>query len=283
MYGLSFALMNLGIGVGGLVSGFIANVRDPGSFRALYLVDGVSWALPVLVLLTIPHIGRQLSRGDGGTGSAGGYREVFANRAFRRLFAFSLLLTACGYAQFEVGLPAFATGVSHVSTRVVAWGLVANTVVITCTQTFVSSRLHGRSRSRALAVAGLVVALSWLLLGAGGAARSLGPTPVLATFACAAVFAVAETLFSPMLPALTNALANDELRARYNSIGSLVFGVTSIVGPLTAAPLIGNGLGGVWVGLVVVGGLCAAALALSLRGLLTPDQDGRPVPETVDD
>jgi MFS family permease len=82
-------------------------------------------------------------------------------------------------------------------------------------------------------------------------------------------------MFSPTLPALTNSLASDELRARYNAAGSLVWGITSVVGPLTAAPLIGHGLAGVWVALIVVGSLGAAALALSLRRVLTPAQDGR--------
>jgi hypothetical protein len=48
-----------------------------------------------------------------------------------------------------------------------------------------------------------------------------------------------------------------------------------VIGPLTAAPLSGNGYGEVWVGLVG-GCLVASALALSLRRMLTPEQDGRP-------
>lgn len=40
VFGLSFAILNLGIGVGGTVAGFIVNLHSPGSFRTLYLVDG---------------------------------------------------------------------------------------------------------------------------------------------------------------------------------------------------------------------------------------------------
>ena len=281
VFGLSFALLNLGIGTGGVVSGFIADIHHPGSFRVLYLVDGVSWVLPALILASLPAVGRAVPRAHDAEPS-GGYRTVFADRAFRRLFAFSLLLMACGYAQIEIGLPAFATSVAHVSTHVVAWALVANTAVIASGQLFMTARLHGRSRSRALAAAAAVIALSWLILAVGGFGRHLGHAlPIAATVVCAAVFASAETMFSPMLPALTNSLATDELRARYNAAGSLVWGITSIVGPLTAAPLIGHGLAAVWVALVVVGSLGAAALALSLRRLLTPAQDGRPEPHPV--
>lgn len=274
VFGLSFALLNLGIGTGGIVSGFIADVHHASSFRVLYLVDGVSWLLPAVVLASMPTVGRAVAR-EPDAEPSGGYRAVFADRAFRRLFAFSLLLMACGYAQIEVGLPAFATTVGHVSTHVVAWALVANTAVIACGQLVVTARIQGRSRSRVLAVAAAVIALSWLILAVGGFGRHAGAAvPIAGTVLCAAVFASAETMFSPMLPALTNSLATDELRARYNAAGSLVWGITSIIGPLTAAPLIGHGLGGVWVALIVTGSLCAAVLALSLRRLLTPEQDG---------
>jgi MFS family permease len=275
VFGLSFALLNLGIGTGGVVSGFIADVHHPASFRVLYTVDGVSWLLPAFILASMPSVGRALPR-DHDAEPSGGYRTVFADRSFRRLFVFSLLLMSCGYAQIEVGLPAFATSVAHVSTRVVAWALAANTAVIVCGQLVMTARLQGRSRSRALAVAATVIALSWLILAVGGFGRHAGAAlPIAATVGCASVFAFAETMFSPTLPALTNSLASDELRARYNAAGSLVWGITSVVGPLTAAPLIGHGLAGVWVALIVAGSLGAAALALSLRRVLSPAQDGR--------
>ncbi len=279
VFGLSFALLNLGIGTGGVVSGFLADVHHPDSFRVLYLVDGVSWLLPALILASMPAVGRAVPQAHDAEPS-GGYRTIFADRAFRRLFVFSLLLMSCGYAQIEVGLPAFATSVAHVSTRVVAWALVANTAVIVCGQLVMTARLQGRSRTRALAAAASVIAFSWLILAVGGFGRHTGSAvPIIATVCCAAVFAFAETMFSPMLPALTNSLATDELRARYNAAGSLVWGITSIAGPLTAAPLIGHGLAGVWVVLIVAGSLGAAALALSLRRLLTTAQDGRLDPD----
>jgi len=92
---------------------------------------------------------------------------------------------------------------------------------------------------------------------------------------CSVVFACGETLMSPIMPAVTNALATNELRGRYNAVSSSTWGITAIIGPLTAAPLIGHGLATIWLILVVVGGLAASAVALSLHRLLTPKQDGR--------
>jgi MFS family permease len=98
---------------------------------------------------------------------------------------------------------------------------------------------------------------------------------VLGVVACASVFACGETLMSPVMPAITNVLAPDELRGRYNAMSSIIWGVTAIVGPLTAAPLIGHHLAELSVVLVVLGSAAAALVALSLHRLLTPVQDGR--------
>lgn len=59
------------------------------------------------------------------------------------------------------------------------------------------------------------------LTGLGGWA-----TPAVAAMgvvAGAVVFAFGETLLSPVMPVLTNALATDELRGRYNAVGSMVW------------------------------------------------------------
>lgn len=276
VFGLSFATVNLGIGLGGLVSGFLADIHHPDSFRLLYLIDGLSYLMPFLILIAfLPGVGGPVPAQPRTDDGPGGYREVFANRAFRRLFGFALLLMTFGYAQATIGMPAFATSVAHVSTRVVAWSLVVNAVVIVAGQLVMTRWLHGRSRSRALAVAALVIALSWAVLGVGALVRDVSPIlPVAGCLLSMAVFAVAETMFSPLLPAFINALATDDLRARYNSLGSVVWGVTSIVGPLTAAPLIGHGLAGLWIVLLIGGSGLAAAVGLSVRPLVTREQDG---------
>ncbi len=278
-FSLNFVLLNLGLGLGAAIAGFIANVDNPDSFKVLYTVDACSWIVPAAVLLSLPHIGHRLVSKEAAA-DAGGYREVLSDRPFRRLVLFTFILMACGYAQFEIGFPAFATTVGEVSTQVVAWGLVGNTVVIVLGQLTVTDRLTGRSRSKSLALAAVAIAVAWLILGVGCFGKNISTAlPVLGVVVGVSVFALAETIFSPLLPALTNALATDELRGRYNAMGSMMWGVTAIIGPLTAAPLIGNNLGGIWLAIVVGGAVVAALVARSLRGVLTPAQDGRELAE----
>jgi len=285
VFGLSFAILNLGIGTGGVIAGFIADVHRASSFQVLYLVNGVAVLAPALILLSMPRIGRPVARGvtasaagNGNTSvpATGGYREVFTNRAFRRFAILAVVLMSVAYSQIEVGFPAYASRAAGVSPRVIAWALAANTATIVLAQLFVLKRMHGRSRSRALALVGAIIAASWVVLGLGAWGRSINPAiPVLGVIMCSVVFACGETLMSPIMPAVTNALATDELRGRYNAVSSSTWGITAIVGPLTAAPLIGHGLATIWLILVVAGGLAASAVALSLHRLLTPKQDGR--------
>jgi MFS family permease len=282
VFGLQFALLNLGIGTGGLISGWVVNVDRPITFQAIYVADAVTYLAPLIILLSMPRVGRRLVErahdAPDETHARGGYRAVLRDRPFRRFVAFGLVLTTFGYAQIEVGFTAFATDVAGVTPRIVGWALAANTLMIVLSQLYVIRVLDGRSRTRSLAAVGGIFAVSWLILGAAGLVD--GRNALLASLgviACATVFAVGETLLSPVMPALTNALASDALRGRYNAMTSMIWGISGIVGPITAGPLIGGGLGEAWVVLVVCGSLVASALALSLRRQLTPAQDGRAV------
>ncbi|MFF4880978.1 MFS transporter [Micromonospora sp. NPDC000668] len=278
VFGLNFALLNLGIGIGGMTSGAIVDTARPGTFETVYVLDAVSYLMPALILLTLPGVGHRLGhRRTDDEPSPGGYLTVLRDRPFRRLVIFGLVLTTCGYAQIEVGFAAYAVRVVEVTPQVVAWALAANTVMIVLAQLLMIRRIEGRSRTGALVVVGAVFAAAWLVLGAGGLV-STGNAVVaaLCVVACSAIFGFGETMLSPVMPALTNALATDELRGRYNAMSSMIFGISGVIGPVTAGPLMGAADGRVWVATVVGGCLVASLIALSLRRLLTAAQDGRP-------
>ncbi|MFD2766727.1 MFS transporter [Micromonospora eburnea] len=286
VFGLQFALLNLGIGVGGLISGAVIDIARPVTFQAIYLLDALSYLMPCLILLTLPHVGHRLAQAPtaGTSRSSGGYLTVLRDRPFRRLVIFGLVLTTCGYAQIEVGFAAYSVRVVEVTPRVVAWALAANTMMIVFSQLLVIRRMEGRSRTRGLAAVGAVFAAAWLVLGAAGLiSTSNALIAALGVVACSAIFGFGETMLSPVMPALTNALATDELRGRYNAMSSMIFGISGIIGPVTAGPLLGVAHGRLWVAVVVGGCLVASALALSLHRLLTAAQDGRATGTPIQD
>jgi MFS family permease len=286
VFALSFTLLNLGIGVGGIVSGFLVDPSRPSTFQAIYLGDAVTFLAPAVILLSLPHVGRRVIA-DGpadapGPNGQGGYLQVLRDGSFVRFFLFGLVLITFGYAQMEVGYTAFSRVVAEVPAGVLGLAFAANTVVIVVAQLFVARWLEGRSRTRALALAALIFALSWAVLAGAGLAGPQAPALAIAgVVGFMVIFAFGETLMSPVMPAITNALATDELRGRYNALGSMTWGLSAVVGPVAAGPLIGAGHGFAWVAMVTAGCLLAAGLALMLHRRLTPAQDGRPVDQPV--
>ncbi|HWC33323.1 MAG TPA: MFS transporter [Mycobacteriales bacterium] len=272
-FGVTFVGLNVGIGLGGLIGGAIADVGHPGSFEVLYAIAGVTGIVAALMIVGLRDIG-DLVPADPSVPAHGGYRTLLQDRVFLRFLVVGILLMSCAYGQLEYGFTAFAADVAHVSTHVVGWAFAANCTTIVVIQLLVLPHIEGRSRSRLLALAATVILSSWAVLATGAIGGGGGGAAIASVVACGVVFALGEVVMSPVMSALTNSLATDVLRGRYNTVASMTFGVTSVIGPLTAAPLIGHSLWGVWFGLVVAFGACAAMGAMTLIHRLTPEQDG---------
>jgi len=273
VFGIQFLLLNLGIGIGGIVAALIVDVDDLGTFQVLYLADAATYLLYVAVLLTLPGVGVGPAPRAAGDTAEGGYREVLADRRLLRLVALGLVLMTCGYGSLEVGLPTIITVVNGLDVSWVAIAFAVNTATIVLVQMVSLRVISGRSRSRLLAVVALLWALSWLVLGLSGVL-----SPVLAIVAICvstAVFGLGETLSAPIIPSLVNDLAPAHLRGRYNAVQSLSWGISGALGPAIAGLMLGAGLTVAWLALVVSGLVIAAALALRMRSRLTPALDGR--------
>ena len=282
-FGVNFTLLNLGIGIGGLVAGAFVRVDHLPTFQAIYLGDAVSY-LPALVLMLVPlrHVaGRVEHHHEEGTRV--GYLEVIRRPAVASMLALSFASSYVGYSQLNAGMPAYARAVGEVSTQGLGLAFAANTLVIVLLQLVVLQRIEGHRRTRVIAVMGAVWAVSWLLLGATGlVAGTWGATMLVA--ACASVFAFGETLLQPTVPALTNDLAPDHLRGRYNAASSAAFQLAQIIAPPIAGFLIGHSLHGVYIGTLVLGCLLVGALAVvRLEPQLPPGVNGVREAERVSD
>jgi MFS family permease len=171
-------------------------------------------------------------------------------------------------------MPAYARAIGEVSTQGLGIAFAANTLVIVLLQLVVLQRIEGHRRTRVIVLMALVWAVAWGLLAATG----LAPGTWTATFfvaACAGVFALGETLLQPTMPAITNDLAPDHLRGRYNALGASTFQAASILGPIVAGFLIDRGLHLAYVALLVAGcGLTAWLAQVRLEPQLDPTANG---------
>jgi len=279
-FGVNFALVNLGIGVGGIIGGFYVDVDTPETFTLIFLVDAASSLIPMALLLgPLRHVRTQVEPSEE-TPAEGGYRDILRQPAVLWLTLLTFIAMFLGYGQMEAGFPAFAREVAEVPTRVIGFAFTVNTIVIVLLQFTVLNRITGRRRTRVMIVMAGVWAAAWLILGAAG----LLPNTLTATIGVLAfmgVFAFGETLLQPTVPAIYNDLASDHSRGRYNAINSAAFQGGAITGPIAAGVLLGNGFDAVYIAVMVIGCVGIGVLALALERRLPHRANGAAVSQPV--
>ena len=151
--------MNLGVGLGGLTGGLIANADSPTSFTVLFVLDGLTFLAYVGVLSFVRDPGTpELREGE----SAGSYREVLRDRLFLGLWTLNFLFVAAGYSLLNL-LPPFISDHSGLSERQIGAVFFFNTVTIVLAQLPISRWLEGKRRLRALAL----MPILWASRGSG--------------------------------------------------------------------------------------------------------------------
>lgn len=276
-FGINFALINLGIGLGGVVGGVWADVDRPITFTTIFLVDAVCMLIPVALMLgPLRHVhGRSEAPGDEAGTPSPTYLAILRRPGVAQLAMISLVFAFVGYGQMEGGFPAFARQVSEVSTRVIGWAFALNTLVIVTFQFFVLRQIQGHRRTRVMVVLSGVWALSWVALGMtefvpGGFAAAV------LVMGFHLLFATGETMLQPTLPAITNDLAPAHLRGRYNALTAGAFQVGAIVGPLSAGFLLDHRLGSVFIAILVASCAVMAVSSVRLERRISPEANGLP-------
>ncbi len=273
-FGISFALVNLGIGLGGVIAGAFVDVHRPATFTTIYLCDAASMLIPIGLLLgPLRHVTGRAEPPPQSSGEPSSYWRIARQPAVAWLLLLTLIATFVGYGQMEAGFPAFAREVSEVSTRTIGWAFAANTAVIVLCQFLVLRRIDGHRRTRVLLVMAVVWLTAWLTLGATGFAPATAAA-TLGVILFHAFFGFGETLLQPTAPAITNDLAPDHLRGRYNALFAAAYQTGGIVGPVVAGIMLDHHLGAAFIGMLVVGCLVVAVLALSLERRITPAVNG---------
>jgi len=276
-FGINFALINLGIGLGGVVGGVWADVDRPATFTAIFLVDAACMLIPVALMLgPLRHVhGRSEAPEDEAGAAPTTYLSLLRRPGVAQLVMISLVFAFVGYGQMEGGFPAFARQVSEVSTRVIGWAFALNTLVIVLFQFFVLRRIQGHRRTRVMVVLAGLWAAAWIALGlTAPVAGTLAAVVLVMGFH--AVFAAGETMLQPTLPAITNDLAPAHLRGRYNALTAGAFQLGAIIGPLSAGFLLNHHLGAVFIGILVVGCAVMAVSSVRLERRISPEVNGLP-------
>ncbi|MGN6744392.1 MAG: MFS transporter [Amnibacterium sp.] len=282
-YALRFGVLNAGLGIGGLASGWIVSLQNPASFQLIYGIDASTTALFALLVV----VGMRRTPGfradpahphhDGdGPRQPRGYRAVLADRAFVGYLSCALALGVFGYAQLNGPWAAFATLVGHATPRVVGIGFAVNTAAIVVSQLAVVRLTRTWRRTRQLALTAALWALAWAATGLATVPALRGLPAALVLVLALGVFGLGETFLCPVSGAMPNVLAPPHLRARYNALAATTWPLGGLIGPPVAGLLLGGPAPLGWVVLITAGTAATAVGGLVLGRFLPARADEAP-------
>lgn len=250
--------INLGIGAGGVVAGFIVASGSLRSFQTLYLLNALTFLGYLAFLAFVPNA-RPVVAEHREHGTKRGYRAVAADRAFISIMTANLVFVMVGYTLFGYIMPPFAHHHAHLGSQAIGLVFAVNTVFIIIVQIPIAGAARGRSR---VALAG-GMALAWAVacIATLGAGALPSPTSAAIVFAVGGiVFGIGECLHAVVIGPLVSELAPPHLTGRYMAIMGLTFSLGLGLGPAAGATLLGASPHLPW----LVG---AAAMLLALPAL----------------
>ena len=263
VFGAQFAMLNLGIGIGGLVSSLVVTLDNARTFELLFIGDGLSYLVYLVVVLTLRGVGRRsaLERLERSK-LAGGWADVLADKTFVKFWFVAVFAVLFSYSQLEVGFTAFSTSISGLQPRDLAWAYAVNTFVIAAFQLWVNKKLILMKRKTGMSIAVLFWALAWVSLAASGVIKT---SALFFVILCQFIFAFGEMIWSPILPSVVNQLAPEHLRGRYNAAGANAWQISLIAGPTIAGTLLGAGAHWYWLCGLIAGLLVISVAASRLK------------------
>jgi MFS family permease len=257
-FAMQRVMMNLGIGVGALVGGLIADANDPRTFVALFLLDAATFVVYLgVVAAAVPDPRPAHDAATGGR--PGSYREVFRHGAFVAFVGLNTLFVFAGMSGFEL-LPVFAKNEAGVSEEAIGAVFFVNTVVIVLAQLPIAKLSEGRSRMRMMAALGLLWAGCWVVVSIVGGSFE-GTTAAILFAVAMSVFAIGECLHGAVQGPLVSDLAEPSLLGRFMALSSLSWMLGFAAGPAVGGFLLSVSPHGTW---LVWAALCAVGAGLSI-------------------
>jgi MFS family permease len=257
-FAMQRVLNNLGIGVGGVIGGFIATTSHPSTYTWLFVIDAITFGGYLVALRFVPappHVPRP------DDAPRGGYRLVLRHKTFLAYVILNASLVALGFALLGDIFPAFAKNVAHVNERGIGLCFLANTLVIVIVQLPVAKWLEGRRRMSAYAVEGSIWAVAWVIVFAAGWWLTGSWAAIVFAFALS-VFAVGECFHGTIQNALIADFAKPGLLGRYLALNGFGFQLGGAAGRAAGGFALALLPHGIW--LIAAG----AAFGVGLSALL---------------
>jgi MFS family permease len=265
IFGFNFMLLNLGLGLGGLISSLIIQKGDLLSFQIMYFVDASTFLIYLLIVLTLrgEHVNRYIPHVD--EPKEGTYRDLFAIKPLMLLGIAGIILFTFGYGTIQAGVPVFATQFLGLDPKWLGIIFGVNTISIVVFQPLVMRVLDRYSKYTALISIGIIWAISWLFVGVAPYLPLMASG--IAICISQLVFAFGEMVQAPTIPTLANQLAPEHIRGRANAWMSLQWSVSGVLGPAITGVMLGANLGTAWVLTMFFGCFLSIPIFLTMKSL----------------
>jgi len=265
IFGLNFMLLNLGLGLGGLISTLIIQAGSLKSFQLMYFIDGATFLIYLAIILTLHGEGLDKYVPHADEPQQGTFRDLLAIKPLILLGTGGIILFTFGYGVIQAGVPIFATQFLGLSPKWLGLIFGVNTLAIFTLQPLVMKILDRYSKYNALIAIGVIWSASWIFVGV---------SPVLPLVAsgialCISqlIFAVGEMVQAPVIPTLANELAPEHIRGRANAFMSLQWSISGVAGPAITGLMLGADQPTLWVVSMFIGSFLAIPLFLRLKRL----------------
>lgn len=275
----------LGMAAGAYVAGHLVDLRDPQGLNLGFITAAAGFAISSLIIGCAGrgadlHADIDFTDGPdiGARGPLESMRAIFATPALRWTAVITVTLALGFYAQFESGLPAYALTTLDIDTATVGTAAAVNAIVIVVLQVIVVRLTARRSAPTLLMAVGGIWVLSWLVLSTAQFAPGVASALFVTTYG---IFAVGETMYSPVLSPLTASLAPRGMVGQTLGTFAALQTTFSALGPLVAGVLLGAGLTTGFLGLHIAISALAVYAAWRLRGAMRRADRARANPSTV--
>ena len=265
IFGFNFMLLNLGLGMGGLISSLIIQKGDLLSFQIMYFVDASTFLIYLMIVLTLrgEHINRYVPKEH--EKKEGTYRDLFAIKPLMLLGIAGIILFTFGYGTIQAGVPVFATQFLGLDPKWLGIIFGVNTISIVVFQPLVMRVLDRYSKYTALISIGIIWAISWLFVGVAPYLPMVASG--IAICVSQLIFAFGEMVQAPTIPTLANELAPEHIRGRANAWMSLQWSVSGVLGPAITGVMLGANLGTAWVLTMFFGCFLSIPIFLAMKSL----------------
>ncbi len=215
-YGLLYWAINLGFAIAAVLGGQLAK----WSFTGLFLLDtAATLATAAVIFTSVPETRPQVATHERVRG--GSFLTPFFDLSFLVYLIVHLLLVLV-FFQFQVAVPAEMQA-KGLDSGHLGGVLALNGVMIVALQPYVTRRLQGWRRSRALALAALCVGFGF---GANAFARGLGGFAL-----SVAIWTMGEIIMAPVNSSIVADVSPPDMRGRYQGAFSLTWAIGLTLGP----------------------------------------------------